>query len=986
MYAAFVKLLNMSAAASVLIGVVLVLRFLLRKIPKKYICVLWGLAALRLVCPFSFSSALSAYNYIGPVRESTGQVEYIHYNGKSEKPKAELTLTIPVESTDGPAAQFVTKDVYIPTFFTIWAVGAAAMLTCAAVSYYQIRLQVRESIRLRKNIFICDHIPSPFILGMFRPKIYLPSVLDEAQQCRVIAHERAHLARLDHWWKPLGYGILCAHWFNPLVWLAYTLLCRDIEMACDERVIEKMTPIQKQKYAEVLLTCSMPKRFVSACPLAFGEVEVKQRIRGILNYRKPSFWVGFLSVVLCGVLAASFLSNPAKKGDYLHFNGYSIKDGQPNTYQFDMQMGESVRGAVVFAELWQSGELVQSEFITIPEPIWAMKLGVTEIWDGDSVADCRIQIGTEGPSTYGAEMDVTIPLPQGARLMDIYSWHGAKNISLKPDQEILLAADIFDCGSGGFFIFDFDNGDFGAYADRLRKQECALLVYASFRAKNTVSEPYQMITTPGPATIEFGSFHFTLPEGLTMNTPEWKDDSRKSSVFQSDNDTMVGGIRVYPMETVPDGFDWISTLDLPEWEIPNVGYFADRPGTNIYSIEFFSDVPPGTERTLLNFHNLYYDDGYVYDLWFDELKISADLRSTVEDTVRLVDSSSAAKSSIPSPLLEFLNPVRVEWRDYTVVDKASAGTQMTLEELISTDRWMEQPIPESVTGPGWVNRGYLIESPNGNTLIIRYDSDKLAVFNRGGKCIACFQGSFSGEQMVDMLWNWASSQFGSGGGVVSDLTLTQQVPRDKLSVLMHPTNALKLDGMGAVTPHNQEEWISAWNAVLGSDTSNESAGAETYYGIMIYNAEHYLEVHRGSQGLFLRKMGSDDCYGVETSRPLTRLLEPVLEEFHHHPVKPEELHGLQNAALLLDGFSCSLQAGDPKLQQLEAILTSAKTMGFMSACGFASQLTIITEEGYQITIAVATDSCGCYLSDGVCYEFPEDNTRLYQLFGMDIRS
>lgn len=131
MYAAFVKLLNMSAAASVLIGVVLVLRFLLRKTPKKYICILWGLVALRLVCPFSNSSALSAYNYIAPTRESTGQVEYIHYNGRSEKPKAELTLTIPLESTDGPAAQFVTKDVYIPTFFTIWTVGAAAMLTCS---------------------------------------------------------------------------------------------------------------------------------------------------------------------------------------------------------------------------------------------------------------------------------------------------------------------------------------------------------------------------------------------------------------------------------------------------------------------------------------------------------------------------------------------------------------------------------------------------------------------------------------------------------------------------------------------------------------------------------------------------------------------------------------------------------------------------------------------------------------------------------------
>lgn len=641
MYAAFVKLLNMSAAASVLIGVVLVLRFLLRKTPKKYICVLWGLVALRLVCPFSISSALSAYNYIGPVRESTGQVEYIHYNGRSEKPKAELTLTIPLESTDGPAAQFVTKDVYIPTFFTIWTVGAAAMLTCAAISYYQIRVQVRESIRLWQNIFICDHIPSPFILGMFRPRIYLPSALDEAQQCRVIAHERAHLARLDHWWKPLGYGILCVHWFNPLVLLAYALLCRDIEMACDEQVIQNMTPIQKQKYAEVLLTCSMPRKMISACPLAFGEVEVKQRIRGILNYRKPSFWVAAFAVVLCLVLAVAFMTNPVRTDDYLQFLSSDIRNDQLHSYHFQMQMGKSVETAIVFSELWQKGELVQSEFITIPEPIEEMTLAVTENWELDTLSDCRVQISTVGPSPYFADMDVTIPLPRGAHPMEIYPWHGAKNISLMPDQEVLLAAYIFDTGSGGYFIFDFDNENYGDYGDRLRNQECALLVHAAFVAKDTVSEPYRMITNPGPATIEFGPFHFELPKGLTMNTPEWKDDSRKSSVFLSDDDTIVGGIRIFPVEAVPDGLDWISNLDLLEWEMPNVSYSADRPGTNIYSIEFFSDVPSGTERTMLNFHKLYYDEGYVYDLWFDELKIPNELRSAVEDSARLVASDSA---------------------------------------------------------------------------------------------------------------------------------------------------------------------------------------------------------------------------------------------------------------------------------------------------------------------------------------------------------
>lgn len=185
MYAAFVKLINMSLASGILIAVVIALRFLLRKIPKKYICILWALVGLRLICPFSISSALSAYNYIGHSAESNGQVEYIHYNGKSEKPKAEVTITIPAESekNDGPTVIFTTKDFYIPTVFGIWAAGFAAMVSYAACSYYLIRKQVQISIPLDRcnglrNMYLCDEIPSPFILGVVKPKIYLPSALD----------------------------------------------------------------------------------------------------------------------------------------------------------------------------------------------------------------------------------------------------------------------------------------------------------------------------------------------------------------------------------------------------------------------------------------------------------------------------------------------------------------------------------------------------------------------------------------------------------------------------------------------------------------------------------------------------------------------------------------------------------------------------------------------------------------------------------------
>ena len=314
MYAAFVKLLNMSAAAGILIAVVCLLRLVMKRVPKKYICFLWGIVALRLICPISISSAISAFNYIGYTSQNGGQIAYIQYNGKSEKPMGELPgFSTNTVDADSAVVTEHRPNFYLPTAMGIWAAGMAAMVLYTAFGYRRIRVQVREAIPLdRRNIFICDGISTPFILGVLRPQIYLPSTLDAEQQNSVIAHERAHIARLDHWWKPIGFLLLSVHWFNPLVWVAYALLCRDIEMACDEKVISKMTSEQKQTYSTVLLTCSMPRKAITACPLAFGETSVKQRIKGILNYRKPTAWIAAASLMICLCAAALFLTDPVK--------------------------------------------------------------------------------------------------------------------------------------------------------------------------------------------------------------------------------------------------------------------------------------------------------------------------------------------------------------------------------------------------------------------------------------------------------------------------------------------------------------------------------------------------------------------------------------------------------------------------------------------------------------------------------------------------
>ena len=306
----FLKLLNMSIAASWLILAVVLLRLVLKKAPKWIVILLWGIVALRLVVPFSFESALSLI----PSAE-TFNAHNIQYGTPaihSGIPAVNNAVNPVLGATFAPNPAGSVNPLYVWTFIVsvIWLTGIAAMLLYAVISYVRVRRSVAERVPYEENIFLCDHVKSPFILGLVRPKIYLPSSMDAAAMGPVIAHEKAHLARRDHWWKPLGFLILTVHWFNPLCWIAYVLLCRDIELACDEKVIRQMDLDGKKQYSTALLECSMGRRLVTICPLAFGEVGVKERVKNVLNYKKPAFWVIVVAVVACAVVTVCFATNP----------------------------------------------------------------------------------------------------------------------------------------------------------------------------------------------------------------------------------------------------------------------------------------------------------------------------------------------------------------------------------------------------------------------------------------------------------------------------------------------------------------------------------------------------------------------------------------------------------------------------------------------------------------------------------------------------
>ncbi len=313
MEAVFFKVLNMSITASYLVLAVIMARLLLKKAPKFISVILWGLVAVRLVCPFSIESILS----LVPSAETVPQ-DIVYSNTPQIHSGISSVNTVVNEVVMPqfyPTAVDSVNPLQIVSFVAsiVWVVGIVLMVLYTIFSYTKIYFKVREAVKVEGNIYECDRVESPFILGVIRPRIYLPSNMSDCDRDYVIAHERAHLKRRDHLWKPIGFLLLTVYWFNPVLWVAYILLCRDIELACDEKVIKAMGESSKKSYSDALINCSAPRKMITACPVAFGETGVKGRIKSVLNYKKPAFWVIIIAVVLSIAVAVFFMTNPATK-------------------------------------------------------------------------------------------------------------------------------------------------------------------------------------------------------------------------------------------------------------------------------------------------------------------------------------------------------------------------------------------------------------------------------------------------------------------------------------------------------------------------------------------------------------------------------------------------------------------------------------------------------------------------------------------------
>lgn len=432
MEALFLKLVNMSITASWLVLTVIAVRLLFRKTPKWILCLLWGLVAIRLVCPFSLESSLSlipdpqplsqnAVSTIDSGKQARGEI--LNANGdvvveqypsapRGEILNSEGTVIIEKENGEVTYPQKAQPRSWLYYLSRIWPIGIFAMLGYTLISYCLLKRKVAAAIPVSKGIKQSEFVDSPFVLGIIRPVIYLPFHMAQGDIAYVIAHEQAHIRRKDHWWKPLGFLLLSIYWFNPLLWVAYILLCRDIEAACDEKVIGAMDKEDRRAYSTALLNCSIHRRRIAACPLAFGEVGVKERVKGVMNYKKPAFWVILTALILCVVVAVCFLTNPkdaqivtmradfiSRTGAYLRFScDDSLSDGE-------YQIGEGYYLESLNGDNWQELPRISDEEPSEPVHEITAEDAPSDAW---SLLDWEQCYGRLADGTYRIRKEVTI--------------------------------------------------------------------------------------------------------------------------------------------------------------------------------------------------------------------------------------------------------------------------------------------------------------------------------------------------------------------------------------------------------------------------------------------------------------------------------------------------------------------------------------------------------------------------------------------------
>ena len=612
MESAFARILNMSLTGSIVIAVVLLARLLLKRAPKIYSYALWMVVLFRLLCPLSITAGLSVLRPI-PVTTTPG-ISTVSYQPVAQA----ISGGISANTTQEPAPVQDRKPSALQLSAGIWLIGASVMAIYSATQYLVLRRSLKEAVHLGGSVYLADRIPTPFVMGVLRPRIYLPSATPVEERRFIIAHERHHIRRGDPVWKLLGYAALCLHWFNPLVWLAFSLAGKDMEMSCDEAVIKQMGKHIRGDYAQALLRLAAHKSAAPGMPLAFGEGDTGSRVRNMARWKKPKIWVSVLCAALCLVILAACALNPKQEEKPLE----------------DLTRIEGPAGIGAWELYFNLPEGYTEEMQEKGDKNWK-----------DSREGCALVL-TDGEKTIGGVM--AFPIPENFSLdswdwlhaLDLPEWqdetlgyyaYGAvgNQVSLEFFSDVPLGQEMMV--QNVHHLYFYEDWIYDLWFDQLTVAPeimNAILDSVSLPQSQmgSVSLPYQI---------------GELPAGFTWETtPQGSVDIRSGSA-------VVGGIAGYRIpdgvyDPNDDGFLWLEDVGIPDLETPNLtisGMFS-WSGSNGCALTVEDDLQnPTVKRT----HRFRIAGKMVYDFWLNDMLLDDQIQSALLDAIQFVEPDIPAQ-------------------------------------------------------------------------------------------------------------------------------------------------------------------------------------------------------------------------------------------------------------------------------------------------------------------------------------------------------
>lgn len=676
------QLFRLSLTAGWMILLLLILRPLLRKLPRRFSCLAWALVGIRLALPFSFESKVSL------VPQAISNPEGI----VTQLPMA-VTRTEAVTGLT-PLGQTTAPFSWLSLLPLLWGLGVAVMTVYALVGYIRLLKRVQVSMKVGEDLFLCDSIRSPFVLGLYRAKIYLPSDLNSNIRPYVLAHERMHLRRKDPVWKLLGYGLLCAHWFNPLCWIAYILFCRDLEQACDEAVVRNWNNQQRKEYSSALLECSMPRHIIAACPVAFGEVGVKQRIRAVLNYRKPKFWAIALSVALCITLAVCLLTNPVQAEIPI--------DSETITIQEELVLFNSPNTAAKPTKTLTVGDVVQ---IIRIENVGDTKWAYLETSDGQHLGWAEL---SEGGTTVKAQEMTDMPYEKQGSIPIIL---GQDTILRNSPSEMSQEKQTLPAGSAATIV---------------RRENIGGADWAFIEDADTKSTGWAPFSDEEVALAFFRSY-------VAASTLETPDTAESYLYFRTEN------AREFYRQMYAPVTGWDATG-------------ATQVLTGLWCIRWESK-----DGTDMDYAFVLEQEGQLYvaqnvHALPDEKLMLLDVSAYEKENAMYMNDDLYENQAVTTRLLQFAEPTQVEinFLDSSYQVPQSQWQIDFTDTVCSTDTWRVSDIPTT----GGAKCIITLHNAEGATARI-WDVDASVLMTYPDGAMECYKAEFEGAEFLSLIYPWA---------------------------------------------------------------------------------------------------------------------------------------------------------------------------------------------------------------------------------------